>query len=80
MRGKCSKGGSGGKGHGKPPAHENLATTGINETQCCCAEKTELWVDGPDGVRWEWYVKHADSNQFKNVVVDRTQSKPKCCR
>jgi hypothetical protein len=39
-----------------------------------------LWVDGPDGVRWEWYVKHADSNQFKNVVVDRTQSKPKCCR
>jgi catechol 2,3-dioxygenase-like lactoylglutathione lyase family enzyme len=48
----------------------DIATTGIDETQCCYAEKTEVWVDGPDGVRWEWYVKHADSDQFENVIID----------
>ena len=57
----------------------DMATTGIDETQCCYAEKTEVWVDGPDGVRWEWYVKHADSDQFENVVIDSSQSKRKCC-
>ena len=50
-----------------------------DETECCYAEKTEVWVDGPDGVRWEWYVKHADSDQFENVVIDLDQSKRKCC-
>ena len=55
-----------------------MVTTGIDETQCCYAEKTEVWVDGPDGVRWEWYVKHADSDQFENVVIDSRQSKRKC--
>lgn len=38
-----------------------LATTGIDETVCCYAEKTETWLDAPDGSRWEWYVKTADS-------------------
>ena len=57
----------------------DMVTTGIDETQCCYAEKTEVWVDGPDGVRWEWYVKHADSDQFENVIIDRGQSKRKCC-
>ena len=57
----------------------DMVTTGIDETQCCYAEKTEVWVDGPDGVRWEWYVKHADSDQFENVVIDPSQSKQKCC-
>ena len=57
----------------------DMVTTGIDETQCCYAEKTEVWVDGPDGVRWEWYVKHADSDQFDNVVIDPSQSKRKCC-
>ena len=57
----------------------DMATTGIDETQCCYAEKTEVWVEGPDGVRWEWYVKHADSDQFENVVIDSSQSKRKCC-
>ena len=57
----------------------DMVTTGIDETQCCYAEKTEVWVDGPDGVRWEWYVKHADSDQFENVVINPSQSKRKCC-
>ena len=57
----------------------DMVTTGVDETQCCYAEKTEVWVDGPDGVRWEWYVKHADSDQFDNAVIDPSQSKRKCC-
>jgi catechol 2,3-dioxygenase-like lactoylglutathione lyase family enzyme len=46
-----------------------LKTTGVDDTLCCYAEKTETWVHGPDGTRWEWYVKQADSEQFFNVVV-----------
>ena len=57
----------------------DIVTTGIDETRCCYAEKTEVWIDGPDGVRWEWYVKHTDSDQFENVVIDSSQSKLKCC-
>ena len=57
----------------------DMVTTGIDETQCCYAEKTEVWVEGPDGVRWEWYVKHADSDQFENVVIDRSQSNRAGC-
>ena len=40
-----------------------LETTGIDDTICCFAEKTETWVHGPDGLRWEWYVKSADVDQ-----------------
>jgi len=38
-----------------------IETTGVDDTVCCYAEKTETWVDGPDGTRWEWYVKTADA-------------------
>ena len=47
-----------------------LTTTGIDDTICCFAEKTETWVDGPDGTRWEWYVKQGDhETQLENVIV-----------
>jgi catechol 2,3-dioxygenase-like lactoylglutathione lyase family enzyme len=46
-----------------------LETTGIDDTICCYAEKTETWVEGPDNARWEWYVKTADAEQLGNVVV-----------
>jgi catechol 2,3-dioxygenase-like lactoylglutathione lyase family enzyme len=48
-----------------------LNTTGIDETQCCFAEKTETWVDGADGHKWEFYVKHGDVEQFVNVSLGR---------
>lgn len=38
-----------------------LATTGIADTECCYARKTETWLEGPDGTRWEWYVRHGDA-------------------
>lgn len=47
----------------------DLETTGIDDTLCCYAEKTETWVEGPDGARWEWYVKTGDSEQLGNVVL-----------
>jgi catechol 2,3-dioxygenase-like lactoylglutathione lyase family enzyme len=46
-----------------------LSTTGVDDTLCCYAEKTETWVHGPDGTSWEWYVKKADIDQPVNVVV-----------
>ena len=55
---------------------EGLVTTGIDETMCCYADKTETWIDGPDDVRWEWYVKRGDNEQFENVVVS---SETNCC-
>jgi len=53
-----------------------LETTGVDDTQCCFAEKTETWVEGPDGARWEWYVKTGDSEQRENVVVSGSTG---CC-
>jgi catechol 2,3-dioxygenase-like lactoylglutathione lyase family enzyme len=47
----------------------DLETTGVADTQCCYAQKTETWLAGPDGARWEWYVKTGDSEQFANIVV-----------
>ena len=46
-----------------------LETTGVDDTQCCYAAKTETWLQGPDGARWEWYVKTGDSEQFPNIVI-----------
>ena len=56
-----------------------LETTDIETTECCYAEKTEIWVQSPDGIRWEWYVKHDDTEQFENVVVSREESNRSCC-
>ncbi len=47
-----------------------LDTTGVEDTLCCYAGKTETWVQGPD-TRWEWYVKTSDAEQanFSSVTV-----------
>ena len=50
-------------------AEAGLETTGVDDTVCCYAEKTETWVQGPDGARWEWYVKRGDVEQLVNTVV-----------
>ena len=46
-----------------------LETTGVDDTVCCYAEKTETWVVDPDGARWEWYVKSGDAGQIHNTIV-----------
>jgi len=55
---------------------QGLATSGIDETMCCYADKTETWIKGPDGVQWEWYVKKGDNEQFENVVISSITT---CC-
>ena len=46
-----------------------LETTGIDDTVCCYATKTETWVTDPDGAKWEWYVKTGDAEQMTNQVL-----------
>jgi len=61
-------------------ADAGLETTGVDDTICCYAEKTETWVEAPDGNRWEWYVRHGDADQLVNTVVSgRTASPTECC-
>jgi catechol 2,3-dioxygenase-like lactoylglutathione lyase family enzyme len=55
-----------------------LETTGVDDTVCCYATKTETWLTGPDGARWEWYVKTGDSDRFANLLVDRSAGGA-CC-
>lgn len=41
-----------------------ITTTGVDDSTCCYAQKTETWISDPDGTRWEWYVKLADAVSF----------------
>ncbi len=41
-----------------------LETTGVDDTTCCYATKTETWVTDPDGAKWEWYVKTGDAEEM----------------
>ena len=45
-------------------ADDGLATTGVDDTTCCYALKTETWVNDPDGAPWEVYVKTGDAEQM----------------
>jgi catechol 2,3-dioxygenase-like lactoylglutathione lyase family enzyme len=54
-----------------------LETTGVVDARCCYADKTETWLAGPDGIRWEWYVKTGDNEQFRNVAVEADDGA--CC-
>ena len=56
---------------------DGIETTGIDDTVCCYAEKTETWVTGPDDTRWEWYVKTGEADQLENDVVS-SDGRP-CC-
>jgi catechol 2,3-dioxygenase-like lactoylglutathione lyase family enzyme len=58
---------------------DGLATTGVDDTVCCYAEKTETWVDSPDGNRWEWYVKHGDAEQLQYAVTPSGDAGGSCC-
>ena len=60
-------------------ASDGVDTTGVVDTECCYAEKTETWVTSPDGAAWEWYVKTGDTETFDNVVVDASQSAASSC-
>jgi catechol 2,3-dioxygenase-like lactoylglutathione lyase family enzyme len=59
-------------------AGTGLDTTGVDDTLCCYAAKTETWVEGPD-TRWEWYVKNDDVADANFDTVSLTGSDEVCC-
>lgn len=59
-------------------AGDGLATTGVADTTCCYADKTETWVHDPDGAPWEFYVKVADAEQMANTTRT-TGDAVQCC-
>jgi catechol 2,3-dioxygenase-like lactoylglutathione lyase family enzyme len=59
-------------------AGTGLETTGVADTECCYAQKSETWVVDPDGARWEWYVKKGDSEQLLNRDVG-CETNTSCC-
>ena len=56
-----------------------IETTGIDDTVCCYAQKTETWVHGPDQTRWEWYVKTGDADVLENTIVGSSNGGGTCC-
>jgi catechol 2,3-dioxygenase-like lactoylglutathione lyase family enzyme len=54
-----------------------LETTGVDDTTCCYATKTETWVTDPDGAPWEWYVKTGDAEQMANSIIGSQEGA--CC-
>ena len=48
-------------------SQSGLNTSGVDETVCCFAEKTETWVQGPDNISWEWYVKQGDTETMEMI-------------
>ena len=57
---------------------DGLETTGVDDTTCCYAVKTETWVNDPDGAPWEFYVKTGDADQMASTVLSEGQS-AQCC-
>lgn len=56
---------------------DGVETTGVSDTTCCYALKTETWVSDPDGAPWEWYVKTGDAEQMANSVIGSAEGT--CC-
>jgi hypothetical protein len=48
-----------------------LATEIEEQTTCCFAVQDKVWVDGPDGSRWEVYTVLADASEDGDVAGDQ---------
>jgi catechol 2,3-dioxygenase-like lactoylglutathione lyase family enzyme len=57
---------------------EGMATTGVDDTTCCYALKTETWVNDPDGAPWEVYVKTGDAEQMTASAGPEAEA-GQCC-
>ena len=51
-----------------------LATEVEDQTTCCYAVQDKVWVDGPDGSRWEVYTVLADASDPSS-----SRDQPGCC-
>ena len=57
---------------------DGVQTTGVDDTVCCYATKTETWVEDPDGAPWEFYVKTGDAEQMTNTIPTDGET-AQCC-
>jgi len=55
-------------------AGSGLATEVEDQTTCCYAVQDKVWVDGPDGARWEVYTVLADASGANSLGGDE-----RCC-
>ena len=51
-----------------------LATAVEDQVTCCYAVQDKVWVDGPDGARWEIYTVLADAEDTEYLGGDQ-----RCC-
>ena len=56
-------------------AGAGLETSGVDDTICCYAAKTETWIEGPQ-TKWEWYVKTGDAEILENTPVSASGPLP----
>jgi len=52
------------------------------DTTCCYARQDKIWVRDPDGIPWEVFVTHEDSEKFGGGPQPRTvgaSTEPACC-
>jgi len=55
-------------------AGQGMETDVEEQTTCCYAVQDKVWVDGPDGARWEVYTVLADANDAESLGGDE-----RCC-
>jgi len=55
-------------------ADAGLETDVEEQTTCCYAVQDKVWVDGPDGARWEVYTVLADAEASEGIGGDE-----RCC-
>jgi catechol 2,3-dioxygenase-like lactoylglutathione lyase family enzyme len=55
-------------------ADQGMKTDVEEQTTCCYAVQDKVWVDGPDGARWEIYTVLADANDAQRLGGDE-----RCC-
>ena len=59
-----------------------LATFDEMDTTCCYARQDKIWVRDPDGIPWEVFVTHEDSEKFGGAPQPRTvgaSAEAACC-
>jgi predicted enzyme related to lactoylglutathione lyase len=55
-------------------SEQGFVTDLEDQTTCCYAVQDKVWVDGPDGSRWEVYTVLADASDASSSASDDT-----CC-
>jgi catechol 2,3-dioxygenase-like lactoylglutathione lyase family enzyme len=53
-----------------------------DEARCCYATGDKLWINDPDGYRWEIWVKTGDIEKFGDKLPDESKpvsAKKACC-